>query len=130
MITLAFGVVSLELPSDLLWSDQHNWQPVEQTASRSLTGNLLIDVATKTGGRPITLQPEDDRCAWMLRSTLDAVRAWAVVAGRQMTLTINGTAYTVVFRHQDGAISAAPVVHFNSQSSGDFWLVTLRFMEI
>lgn len=130
MITLTYNATTYTLPVDYRWSDEQNWQPVEQNISRTLTGALIVEVAQKIAGRPITLQPEDASCAWMTLAMLTALRAWAAVPGRQMVLTIAGTSYDVMFRHQDGAIEATPVVHYNAQDSGDFWLVTLRFMGV
>jgi hypothetical protein len=39
-------------------------------------------------------------------------------------------AHTVIFRHQDGAIEARPLVHYNDTDPTDWYLVTLRFMEV
>lgn len=130
MITLSYLTTTLTLPDDLLWSDRFDWQSVEQVKAYTLTGALILESGAKQTGRPITLQPEDQSAAWCPLSLLETLRAWADVAGREMVLTINGNAYDVVFRHEDGAISATPVVHFNSDAPGDFWLVTLRFTEI
>ena len=130
MITLAYGGTTLTLPEDLRWSDQQNWQPVAQNVGYSITGAVIVDVAAKLAGRPITLQPEDAQCAWMTKTVLDTLLAWAAVPGRQFVLNVLGTAYDVIFRHQDGAIEATPVIHYNTQTAGDFWLVTLRFMGV
>ena len=62
-ITLSDGTTTLALHPDLYWSDEHNWFPVEQTAQRTITGALIVSVATRLAGRPVTLQPEDDRSA-------------------------------------------------------------------
>jgi hypothetical protein len=64
-------------------------------------------------------------------ATKDQLRNWAAVAGRQMTLTLRGQGRTVIFRHQDGAgVEAKPVVHYSDVLDGDWFLVTLRLMEI
>jgi hypothetical protein len=131
MITLSDGVTEVELHKDLQWADEYNWLPVEQVASRSVTGAHIVQAALRIGGRPITLQPEDDRSAWMPRATVDALREWAATPALEMTLTINGTAFEVVFRHQEGsALQATPVMHYDVMVDEDHYLVTLRFMEI
>lgn len=130
-ITLSDGTTTLDLHPDLYWNDEQLWTPVEQTVQRTITGALIVSVATKTAGRPITLQPEDDSSAWMPRQTLEQLRNWAAVPGQQLTLTLRGTARTVMFRHHDGsAIEATPVVHFNDVQSDDWYRCAIRLMEV
>lgn len=129
-ITLAYDGTTVTLDSDYYWADENNWQPVEQSAERTVTGALVVSVAQRTGGRPITLQPENDNCGWLRYSDLSTLRAWAAVAGREMTLTLRGVAHTVIFRHQDGAIDATPVVHYSDVDADDWYRVGLRFMEV
>lgn len=128
-ITLAVGATVVDLPPDLFWADE-NWAPVEQTAQRTITGAIVLSAALRATGRPITLQPEDDSSAWLTQTALAQLRAWAAVAGQAMTLTLRGAARSVVWRHQDGAIDAAPVAHFADVDAADFYRATLRFMEI
>lgn len=67
----------------------------------------------------------------MSRATLDALRAWAAVPGRQMTLTLRGVTYTVIFRHHDGAaIEATPIIDYSDVQNDDWYSVTLRFLEV
>ena len=128
-ITLAVGATVLTLPEDLYWSDEA-WSPVEQAEDRSITGALLLQIGVKTAGRPITLAPIDDSSAWCSRSALSQLFTWAATAGQELTLTLRGTAYTVMFRHQNTATDATPVVHYSDVADGDFYLVTLRFMTV
>lgn len=132
-IILNVDETSVVLHPDLKWSDEFSWAPVEQSAERTVTGALIVQVAARTGGRPITLEPEDDNSAWMRRSVVEQLRNWAAAPGQEMELTLRGTTRTVIFRHQDGAgLEAQPVVHFADAdvSSSDFYRVTLRLMEI
>lgn len=130
-ITLAYQATTLTLDPDLKWADEHQWHPVEQTSQRTITGALIISTAARIGGRPITLQPDDDSSAWMPRSMIDTLRSWAAVPGRQMTLTLRGTPHTVIFRHHDGiAVEASPIVFYSDEDGSDWYKATLRFMEI
>lgn len=130
-ITLSDNTTSISLHPDLFWNDENNWNPVEQSVERSITGALIVQTAQRVAGRPITLQPEDNSSAWMTRETLDALRNWAAVPGKQMTLTLRGTDRTVMFRHHDGeAIVATPVVHYSDVVSTDWYRVTIRLMEL
>lgn len=128
-ITLAVGGTTVTLPPDLFWSDE-NWAPVEQTTQRTITGGLVVSAGARITGRPITLQPEDDASAWITQAALAQLRTWAGVAGQAMTLTLRGTARSVLWRHQDGAIDAAPVAHYSDVDAADYYRATLRFMEI
>lgn len=129
-ITLSYGSTTITLHPDLLWEDEHTWTPVQQAAERSITGAMLIEYGVKVAGRNITLQPEDESSAWLSRTTLEALKIAASVPGREMTLSINGTDYSVVFRHLDGPLEARPVVHYNDANPNDWFTVTLRFLEI
>lgn len=131
MITLTYSGVPVTLSEDFNWSDEFSWQPVEQTVSRTITGALIIEAATRVGGRPITLEPPDDQSAWMTLTDLNTIRTWAAVAGRVMTLSIRGVGRNVMFSHQEtSAVSAKPVVFYSSQDTTDNYLVTLKFMEV
>lgn len=130
MITLTYETTTVTLPADLLWVDEYSYRPVEQTVTPTLTGGVVVEAAVRTAGMPITLQPEDASSAWMTRATLDAITAIVVEPGAEMALNIRGTAYSVVFRHQDGAMDVTPVVHYSTADATDFYLVTLRFMRI
>ena len=131
-LTLADVSTTLTLNPDLFWSDEHNWNPVAQVAERSITGAHIIQVAGMIKGRPITLEPIDDEAAWMSRDDAEALRNWAAVPGKTMTLTLRGEAREVIFRHQDGGFEARPVLQYRDghELPVDFYLCTIRLMEI
>lgn len=126
------GGASVDFSDDLTWSDEYEFHPVSQTAQRTITGALIISSLGTTGGRPITLSP-DDEGPWLARSTVDALRSLAAVPGQQLTLTLRGQTYQVIFRHQDTsgvAVDAQPVIPFNAPVDADWYTVTLRLMEL
>lgn len=130
-IILSVGATSVALHPDLFWSDEYAWAPVEQTVERSITGALIVSSAARIAGRPITLQPEEDRSAWMSRAVLEQLRAWAGMPGLELSLSLRGVERAVVFRHHDGgALEARPLWHFNDADNTDQYLVTLRLMEV
>lgn len=135
-ITLANGSTVLELPPDLLWTDEFRWSPIAQATERSITGALLVDVSPRLDGRTITLQGREDS-AWILRSGLATLHAWAALPGQEFTLTLNdGTARSVIFDHgtaeESNAIAqVAPVVDFSDPEPSDYYCsLTLRFLEV
>lgn len=130
-ITVAVGATTVTLPPDLYWSDETEWNPVEQAVERTITGALIVSAATRTAGRPITLQPENENAAWIARSVIDQLKNWAAVPGQQMTLTVRSVGRTVIFRHHDGvAIDATPIIQYSDVQPEDWYVATLRFMEI
>lgn len=130
-ITLTVASTPLELHEDLYWADEFDWHPVEQSFTRTITGASVVQVAERLDGRPITLQPEDSDSAWMTRAVVEQLRNWAAVPELTATLTLRGASYLVRFRHHDGApVQATPVVHFNTVDDEDFYLVTIRLMEV
>ena len=132
-ITLQYGDDTLPLDPDLYWADENQYSPVQQTIDPSLTGALIVQVDGDAArpGRPITLEPENEFSAWMIRADIDTLNEWGAIPGATFTLTLRGVARTVMFRHQDKpAIDARPVTHFSDVQPEDYYLVTLKFMEV
>ncbi len=128
-ITITDGTTTVNLPADLLWSDEFEWHPVEQRSEQTITGALVVQVAARLAGRPITLQ-SGNNFAWLTRAQLDTLKTWAGVVGKQMTLTIRGTARTVMFRHDQGAIAAEMVMYHAAPTASDYYVCAVRFLEI
>lgn len=130
-ITLTVGATTINLNPDLYWSDENDYHPVEQTAERTITGAMVVSAAARIAGRPITLQPEDDRSGATDLTTLTQLRNWAAVPGQVMELTLRGVSRSVIFRHHDGAaVEARPWIHYSDVQTGDRYFATIRFMEI
>lgn len=126
--------VSLFLPNDLLWSDEHSWSPVVSSVSYLLNGALLVQSALRQAGRPITLVGAMDM-AWVTRAVVGQLHDWAGAplsanAGR-FTLTLaDGRALTVAFRHGETAIESEPVAGFPARMDSDFYRITVRLMQL
>jgi len=126
--------VEVILPDDLLWEDEFNWVEVESTASRTLSGELILDFRQKVAGRTITLVPPDSEMGWIKRSTLEILKQWSAIKGLEMTLTLeypnDVRSFLVMFRHYDTAIEAKPVLGFPSHDEENWFNVTSRFIEV
>lgn len=129
-ITLSDGTDTVTLHKDLLWSDETNWNPVRQTANRTITGAMVVQVGEMQAGRPITLEAEDDVSAPHSRAVVDFLRNWAAVPGKEMVLTLGGVEYDVIFRHQDGGFEARKWIHYDTVLPEDIYLVVVRLMTI
>ena len=129
MNTLTYGATTIALPDDLDWDDEFSWQAVEQRTEYSITGALIVEASAKQAGRTITLAG-DDRSGWILRSTLATLRAWAALPAQAFTLVLRGTTRTVAFDQSQGAVDARPVVDFSNPDVADYYIPTLRFIEV
>jgi hypothetical protein len=128
--TLSSGTTTLSLPDDLDWPDRNSWEPVTQVVAPTLTGALVVENYTLQAGREITLMGYEDR-AWVPRTTVEQLRAWAAIAGQQLTLSLEGVTHTVVFRHQQPpALDARPL--YGVANPADDWphTLTLKLMEV
>lgn len=75
---------SLELPADMRWRDEFDWQALAQSQVQySLGGSAIIQQGTMLAGRPVTLGGE---WIWLDRATLTTLAAWADVPELEMTL--------------------------------------------
>ena len=75
---------TLELPADMRWRDEFDWQALAQSQVQySLGGSAIIQQGTMLAGRPVTLGGE---WIWLDRATLTTLAAWADVPELEMTL--------------------------------------------
>lgn len=103
--------------------DELDWSPIAQVTEHSLTGALLVEEHERQAGRPITLAGN-----WLTRAQVEALAALRD-AGGQLSLTWRGTARTVYWRHADKALEARQVFDTAEPGAGEFYDVTLRFIE-
>lgn len=126
---MAITLDALSLPDDLIWTDEHDWQSIRQSLTRSLGGRLFIQSGSVINGRPITLTGDQD-AAWISRATLDSLYALAD-QNLTMTLTLNSAeSYQVLFRYQEQAIQASPVIDYNTPASEDFYTLVLKMVVV
>lgn len=130
-ITLTYAGTTAHLSDRLQWTDEYDWTPVEQAAQYSTTGKLLIDVAVKQAGQPITLQGTDT-AAWVSRTLCDTLKSWAALPGIEMDLVLRGATHRVVFDHAKGGFGAQPVWKLlDGEITGDLmYLPTFRFLKV
>ena len=132
-ITLTKDGTTLELPEDLIWSDELTWSAVAQSKERGIWGTLIVDAMARNGGRPITLTGEGNS-AWITRNVLLTLKTWAAIPGQRFTLQLLGQTFTVIFDHgtdeETRAMAMSAVVEYRDPEETDYYCsLTLRFIE-
>lgn len=119
---------ALALPSDLIWTDEFKWNPVERATEYSVTGALVVDVGERLAGRPITLE-SGDAGGWLPRSTLVSLYSMAGDPDLAIVLThADGRTFNVTFA--EPPFEAEPVIDYDVPASGDWYRLTLRLIEV
>ena len=130
-ITLSHAGTTLALSDRLAWTDEFGWSPVEQSTEYSTTGALLVHVATKLAGRPITLEGKET-ATWISRATCQALEAWAALPGAEFELVLRGVPRVVIFDQARTGFEAAPLHKLldGQESPEQIFLPTFRFLEL
>ncbi|QSI33391.1 hypothetical protein GNX71_29015 [Variovorax sp. RKNM96] len=134
-VTLSLaGGTPLQLPNDLIWTDELDWSPIAQSKKWSIDGALVIDRFKRMAGRPITLIGNEKR-SWVLRSVLQALQAWAALENDPIfELNVRGAIFQVIFDlGEDGknAVRGEPVFAYEEMDPNDpYCSVELRFLEM
>lgn len=130
-ITLTYDGVIETLSDRLQWTDEYEWSPVEQATAYSTEGALLVDLAEKLAGQPITLDGESVG-AWTSRAQCDRLKAWAAVPGIQLSLVLRGVTHEVIFDHSQGGFTARPIWKLlDGEITPELlYLPTLRFLKV
>jgi hypothetical protein len=127
--TLTYDGATATLPDDMIWSDEYNWHPVVQSSEFTTTGALLIESAVKQAGRPISLNNTEDQ-GWVTKVACDQIKEWASLPGIVLTLVYRGVTRSVVFDHENTAFEAEPLVFYREVVNGDYYIVTIRSIEV
>lgn len=107
-ITLTYSGTMAHLGDRLQWIDEFEWSPVEQVTAYGTTGALLVDIAVKQAGQPITLDGANTN-AWITRALCATLQAWAALPGIEFNLVLRGTTHRVIFDHAKGGFAAQPI---------------------
>lgn len=124
---------AVPLEDGFLWSDEFAWKPIEQSQEYAVDGTLIVQEGKKKSGRPITLTPPDSQ-GWIKRAALSKLQDWSAMQNEQFTLIFeyphDTRQFNVIFNHAEGAIEAEPVKGIPTVSEGDYYKVTLKFLEV
>lgn len=127
--TLTAGAITVDLSDDIGWPDEFAWSKVVAGSSYTLTGSLVLDQATRTAGRPITLASSDN-AGWINRAGLKQLAIWRD-AGTALALTLRGAAFVVRFDPAaTNPIEAQQVMKFSDPADTDWYAATLHLIEV
>jgi hypothetical protein len=119
---------AITLPDDLIWTDEFDWTPIQQTQSYTLTGALVLESGEKQAGRPITLVGGDN-AAWATRAQIDALYA-KLTGDPVMTLTLHDArVFSVKWVHEK-PIDAKLILDYNNPISSDWYSLTIKLIAI
>ena len=124
---LTHTLATLSIPRSLVWVDEFQWTAPLRAQEYSITGALIVDVATRQAGRPITLQGVADH-GWMARNALQDLWALANTSTAPMALALaDGRTFNVYFA--DGnPIEAEPITRAELPQADLPYIVTLRLI--
>lgn len=130
---MAITLDGLDLPADLEWQDEFDWQPIAHSSERSLTGKMLIEEAPLVKGRPVTLYGGPNAC-WVPRSLVLALKSMEASVSdinNPMLLDFHGTQMRVIWRRDDGpAVEAKPVVRIRNPGPDHKYYITIKLVEV
>ena len=120
---------NLTLPTDLIWLDEFDWTPVEQTQSYSITGALIIQSGVKQAGRTVTLAG-DNSSGLIGRADLKTLQSKAN-SNSQMTLTLNDArTFNVVFNYAKNPIEAKQWIDYSDPVDTDFYTLKINLLTV
>ena len=96
MITLysEINTQTMELPKELIWKDEFEWNNVIVQNQYSINGDLVIESFNRSKGRPITLSNEN---AVIQRQNLIELYNWTNTMNHAMVLTLHDNRIFDVF---------------------------------
>lgn len=122
---------AISLPRGMRWVDEFgDWALQERAHDHSLTGALLIDVAARQAGRPITLSATDQQ-GWIQRSVLQALRTLSEDTEATHTLTLaDGRVFTVRFAADGAPVTATAVGSPEAPPDAHPYVATVRLVQV
>jgi hypothetical protein len=127
-MALTLGAVTL--PDDLIWTDEFDWSPIQQSKAYTLTGALVIETGKMLAGRPITLAGGNDH-GWASRATVKALYA-LLDTDSTMTLTLHDArTFSVKFNHEgQQPVQAKPIIDYNNLADTDHYSLVLKLIAV
>ena len=119
----------VQIPRALVWVDEFNYSAVARAVEPSITGSLIVDIATLSAGQPITLQGVDTH-GWVRRTGLLPLYALVQQPLEEIPLTLaDGRTFFVMFA-PDSPINAEAISRAELPTSNLPYVVTVRLIVV
>ena len=99
---------TIVLPDGIRWRNRFSWSPVRQTTKRTTGGGIVHSFQNLIGGRPITLEVDQNSAQLWTFDDVSKILALARNPGNTHILTWDNLSYGVYFDHTQN-----PVHEFN-----------------
>lgn len=119
----------IELPEDMEWTNRYQYTSIVQDRTFALSGTQHINESQQLGGRPITLESEEN-AGLMTKSVLDQLLALTETPGQELVLNYYGQTFNVVLDRDKGGIEAKPLWRFVDPISTDDYIVKIHLIEV
>lgn len=122
---MSVTLAGIDLPPDILWTDEFDHDAIAQAQTRTLGGALVVEETALTAGRRITL---GGASIWVTRATVKALRALSEQADTVHTLNLRGQTFSVIFERP--AIEAQAVIELADATDTDRYEITLHLLTV
>lgn len=120
---------TLTLPTDLIWIDEFDWTPVQQTQTYSITGALIIESGVKQAGREITFAG-DNTSGLISRADLKTLES-KLTKTTPLVLTLNDArTFNVIFNHSKKPIEAKPFIDYSDVDNADLYTLKINLLAV
>ena len=130
----------IELPGDLLWSDEFTSWKVGQAIKTSLTGARIIQQSALQAGRPITLESTQEGNKWTATVSLETLKLLLAHEQDEMQGPFDlvmpdhnsgDRTFSVMWWREGGnAIEATPMRFIVPATNADYFSITLRLIQV
>lgn len=121
----------IQIPRGMVWSDEFDWSAREASSEFSVSGALLLDVAVRQAGQPITLTGDDD-AGWIPRSTLIALHALCAdqPASNHVLTLADGRTFDVQFAPGESPITGHSISRPELPAGTHPYVATVRLIAV
>tara|TARA_R100001443_G_scaffold115738_1_gene134215 strand:- start:678 stop:1052 length:375 start_codon:yes stop_codon:yes gene_type:complete len=117
---------STELPENLYWSNEFDFQGVAQSKQRTVSGGVVVESVLLSYGQSVTLTG-----AWARRDVVDLLRSMAADVSAKRVLTLNdGTTHAVVFDVEAGGVQAVALSPELNPTVETIYEITLHLLTV
>lgn len=124
-VTLGDGTATISLPG-AYWANEFDNDIISQGEEETVGGALVVEIFQSQYLR-INLE-FNEQTGWLSRATWKTIKTWSLVKGKQMTLTIDGIAYTVIFARP--ALVAHPLHNGTARDDAEYWIGSIKFITV